>query len=110
MDRAAPERVRQQAATTAVDVRTLIFAVLPAPLLGALAAAVAGYHLKQSLSLIAFFGVAPVMTLAFARRRGVGWSGSVAFAFLALAVTACWIALLVVYMVWEIGNDWVPID
>ena len=87
-----------------LDGGALIFAVLAAPVLGALATAASVHHFDARWSAIAFLVVAPVTTLAFARRRDVGWPATGGLVLLALAVTACWIGLLSLYMAWGIGN------
>ena len=104
-----PERVYvDHARRPAVDWPALVFAALPAPVLGAALTAVCAVNFKGTLAWLAFLSVAPGATLAFARRRGAGWWAVSGYALLALAITACWLALMVVYMVWEIGNDWEP--
>ncbi len=66
------------------------------------------YHFEDTSALLSFLVVAPLTTVAFSRRRGVrGWP-TAGLAVLALAATACWIALLGLYMMWEVGNDWRP--
>jgi hypothetical protein len=109
VDLSAPERVYiEPPRRLTIDWAVLLFAALPAPALGASLTAVFAYNFQEALAWIAFLSVAPGTALAFAlRRRAKPWA-SAGYALLALTVTACWIAVLVFYMVWEIGNDWVP--
>jgi hypothetical protein len=107
MDSSAPERVSvARARSLHFDRATLLFAAVPAPILGAALTLVSAVHDRTAFAYLALVLVAPGSSLVFGVARGVSRRANLGYAVLALALTPCWIALAFMYMAWEIGNDW----
>ena len=108
MDATAPKRLgASRSEPRRLDVLPLLFAAIVAPIAGMLTTMLLAPH-HTTWSAFAFVTVAPASALLFARCRRAGWGMAAACAAAAWIITALCFALLLGYMLWELGEDWSP--